>query len=266
MKRPACALAMVKNEGIFMPFWLEYYTRFFEPQDLYVHSDGSTDNTEGQCHAVGVNFHAVPRGTITVGKNDKYVKVIIAQLLERYECVLFAESPDDILVPGPVHNCNLQTYLLDFIRSREPYRFLTGINIVQGPHELPYDPSKGTLLSQRQFAIRCNQYDNAFLWSVPPLWGRGWHDLGGSRLCGMGDEQGENKRLYNLHIHYADFDLCNRRHHVRQATYTPEQKAAYSSKVDGDLRTFMFEMVSKPETQFSEGKLVPVESWMKSVI
>jgi hypothetical protein len=257
---------MVKDEEVFMPFWLEYYTRFFGPQDLYVYSDGSTDNTEGMCRSVGVNFHPIVPGTVQVGKNDRYIKSVITQLLERYECVLFAESPDDIIVPGPAHNHNLSTYLDDFIASSDRYRFLTGINIIQGPHESPYDHAKGTLLSQRQIAVRCNQYDNAFLWKDTPLWGRGWHDLGGKRLCGMGDVQGEDKRLYNLHIHYADFDLCNRRHQARQRTYSDEQKQAYSSRVDGDLRSLMFEMVTTPAQQFSEGKLVPIESWMQRII
>lgn len=257
---------MVKNEGVFMPFWLKHYGKCFEPQDLIVHSDGSTDDTEEQCVAAGVTFHAVPPGTVRVGKNDRYIKGVITALLEYYECVLFAESPDDIIVPGPSHDHNLRTYLDDFLKSTDRYRFLTGINIVQGALEPAYDPLAGTILSQRQYAIRCKQYDNAFLWKDTPLWGRGWHDFGGPRLCGAGDDQGEDKRLYNLHIHYADFDLCNRRHHVRQETYNHRQQEAYSSKVDGDLKSFMFEMVTTPHTQFSEGKLVPIEGWMRDII
>lgn len=256
---------MVKNEGIFMPFWLKHYGQFFEPRDLYVHSDSSSDETEELCQAAGVNFVPVPSGHVLVGHNDKYVKGAIAALLEHYECVLFAESPDDIIVPGPVHDHDLKRYLDEFRASGEPYRFLTGINIIQHSDEAPYDPAR-PLLSQRRHAVRCPQYDNAFLWSVTPMWGRGWHDLGGGRLEGMGDEQGEDKRLYNLHIHYADFALANSRHHVRQRTYGHAQRQAYMSRTDDDLRTVMSEMLEKPARWFSNGRLVDVESWMTQIV
>ena len=256
---------MVKNEGIFMPFWLKHYTKFFEPQDLFVHSDSSTDDTEAQCRAAGVNFIPVPYGRIQVGQNDKYIKGCVTALLEHYDCVLFAESPDDIITPGPVHGYDLKLYLNEFRASREPYRFLTGINIIQHRDEAPYDRSR-PLLAQRRYAVRCPQYDNAFLWSVPPMWGKGWHDLGGGRLEGMGDEQGEDKRLYNLHIHYADFDLANARHHVRQRTYAHAQREAYMSRVDSDLRDVMTEMIEKPSYWFSNGCPAEVESWMAQVI
>src|SRR5262245_13861426 len=116
---------MVKNEGIFMPFWLKHYAKFFEPQDLYVHSDASIDDTEALCRAAGVNFIPVPVGTVKVGQNDKYIKGCIVALLEHYDCVLFAESPDDILTPGPAHDCDLRRYMDEFRTSKEPYRFLT---------------------------------------------------------------------------------------------------------------------------------------------
>jgi len=247
-----------------MPFWLTHYAKAFAPEDMYVHSDGSIDDTESQVISVGANFIAVPPGTIAVGKNDRYVKTVITKLLERYECVLFAESPDDIIVPGAKHGHDLKTYIDDFLQSHDQYRFLSGINIIQGNSETAY--ANGKLLAQRSIAIRCPQYDNAFLWRVEPLWGRGWHDLGGKRLEGMGDTQGEDKRLYNLHIHYADFNLCNQRHHVRHSTFTQEQKAAYSSKIDWELWTMMQDMIARPSYWFSNGVQCQIEPWMRDVI
>ena len=82
----------------------------------------------------------------------------------------------------------------------------------------------------------------------------------------MGDSQGESKRLYNLHIHYADFDLCNRRHLVRQATYDYSQREAYISTVNDDLKATMNDMLTRPDFWFSNGKIVPIEPWMRSVI
>ena len=265
-RKPFCALAMVKDEGIFMPFWLKHYTKYFAPEDLYVHSDESTDSTEEQVRAAGVNFVPVLPGSMPVMKNDRYIKGVIEQLLGKYEAVLFAESPDDIIVPGPAHDYDLGKYMADFVRSKEPYRFLTGINIMEREGEAAYDPAKGNLIAQRSTAIRCPQYDNPFLWSIKPLWGRGWHDLGQGRLEGYGDKQGEDKRLYNLHIHYADFGLANARHHVRLLTYNTYQQQAYSARVDQDLRNVMNEMISRPKYWFSNGQVIPIEDWMKAVI
>jgi len=266
MKRRCAILAIVKNEEVFLPFWLEHYTRCSDPQDLFIHSDGSTDSTAGLCRGVGVNFHEIPPGTVPVGKNDRYIKGVITQLLASYECVLFAESPDDIIVPGHEHGHDMTTYIDEFLESADRHRFLTAINVMHTDDDAAYDPKKGTLLSQRTRGVRCPQYDNAFMWKDTPTWGRGWHDLGGPRIVGGGDTQGENKRLYNLHIHYADFDLCNRRHHDRQRTFSPEQLNAYESRTDLSLRGLIRQMADHPEKQFSGGYIVKLEPWMQRVI
>jgi hypothetical protein len=249
-----------------MPFWLSHYSKFFESCDLHVHSDDSIDNTEELCRAAGTEFYAIPRGTIAIGKNDRYIKCVITDLLERYECVLFAESPDDIITPDLSHGHDLNSYIKEFLSSSDTHRFLSGINIIQSRDESLYDPALGTLISQRKHAIRCPQYDNPFLWKTTPLWGRGWHDLGGNRLVGMGDVQGDEKRLYNMHIHYADFELANKRHHVRQQTYNKERQTAYASYVDDKLRDVMDEMLARPSYWFSGGHTFLIPDWAKSII
>jgi hypothetical protein len=216
--------------------------------------------------SVNVNLIEIPPGTVPFLANDKYIKPAITKLLESYECVLFAESPDDVLTPGPVHDCDLGKYLIDFISGPDRYRFLTGINIVQNKGELPYDPMKGTLLSQRSTMVRCQRYDNPFLWRDTPLWGRGWHDLGGGRIVGGGDTQGDDKRLYNLHIHYADFELTNRRHRQRLASYTDQQRTMYESFVDNGLWDHMCKMITNPQEVLRCGYTSKMEPWMAKII
>ena len=47
-RRGGPALTMVHNEAVFLPIWLEYYRRFFEPEDIYVLDNDSTDgSTDG---------------------------------------------------------------------------------------------------------------------------------------------------------------------------------------------------------------------------
>jgi len=275
MKRRCAVLAKVKSEALFLErFWLPHYSQFFEPRDLHVHSDGSLDATNDLCTQAGVSLTVVAPGAVEFGKNNVYIVNIIARLLEDYDCVLFGESPDDVIVPGPQHACDLGKYVDDFVQnSVDPYRFLTCYNVTHNTLTEPaFDPARGKLLAQRSTFIRCPQFDNSFLWKVVPTWGRGWHDLvgvnGGKRIMGGGDQQGDAKRLYNFHIHYADFDLCNARHHVRQATYSAQelQNGLYSCQIDNELCGMMTKMISSPATYFAGARIDPPPPWMRSIV
>jgi hypothetical protein len=267
-------LAKVKSEELFLrTFWLPHYSKFFEHQDLHVHSDGSLDGTEKLCRDAGVNLTVIPPGIVQHGKNNLYIVEVITKLLESYDCVLFAESPDDIIIPGPMHSHNLNQYIDAFMASPDVYRFLTCYNVTHRVNAEPdYDPANGLLLTQRNAFIRCPQYDNPFLWKSRPTWGRGWHDLigvnDGKRICGGGDMQGDDKRLYNIHIHYADFRYCNARHKVRQATYSAEERLnnLYSCQVDDKLRSVMQGMLDDPKSYFADGIIQEVPVWMKTII
>lgn len=264
----------MKSEALFLQqFWLPHYSKFFEPQDLHVHSDGSQDETEQLCRDAGVSLTVVPPDTVRHGQNNVYIVEVIDKLLRDYECVLFAESPDDVIIPGPEHDFDIRKYIDSFLSSQDQYRFFTCYNVTHRVGEEPaYDPNRGTLLSQRGTFIRAPQYDNSFLWKVRPTWGRGWHDLvgvnNGKRIVGGGDAQGEDRRLYNFHIHYADFDLCNARHKVRHQMYSAEErlKGLYSFQVDNELRDMMLKMVTDPKHYFADGNIHWPASWMQNVI
>lgn len=275
-KRLCAVIASVKNEETFMPFWAKHYSRFFEPQDMFIYDKLSEDRTRELAPA-GANIIDVHPGEIPVippwplPDNSTHVRNVIAQLTEKYECVLFAESPDDVLTPGPHWNGDLRAYLEDFVQGPDRYRFLTCYNIMHRSGEPLYDPAKGNLIAQRSTMIRCPQYDNSFLWKERPWWGTGWHNLGptvngGKRLNGMGPTQGVDKQLYNLHIHYADFGLTNQRHQHRLRTYNSTERQHYAVQTDGALRALMDDMIARPDKNFSFGQTLPVEPWMKTVI
>jgi hypothetical protein len=275
-KRLCAVVASVKNEETFMPFWVRHYSRWFDPQDMWVYDKMSVDRTR-QILPVGANIIDVRDGDVPIvppwplPDNSIHVRQVIAQLLESYECVLFAESPDDILVPGPHHGCDLRKYLEEFVAGPDRYRFLTCYNIMHLASEPTYDPGRGNLIAQRSTMVRCPQYDNSFLWKEKPWWGRGWHNLGptvnsGKRLCGWGEKQGPEKQLYNLHIHYADFMLTNARHTSRLASYTMVERENYATQTNSELRSLMNRMIDEPEKNFSDGVRLEIEPWMKGVI
>lgn len=274
MKKLVAVLAKVKSEALFLEkFWLPYYSKFFDVQDLHVHAEQSFDGTEELCRKFGVTLTEIPPGTVQHGKNNVYIVEVIDRLLQDYECVLFAESPDDIITPGPRHGSNLRTYVDEFIASEDTYRFLTCYNVTQDVDKEPVYTG-GPLLSTRGTFVRCPQYDNSFLWKTRPIWGRGWHDLvgvnNGKRICGGGDTQGEEKRLYNLHIHYADFGMCNARHQVRQSTYSYDERQnnLYSCQIDGELLTVMKHMHDFPHLCFSDAikETLDASHWMRQII
>src|SRR5215218_5536227 len=41
----SAVLTIVRDERIFFPIWLRYYSRFFAPEDIYVLDHGSTDGS-----------------------------------------------------------------------------------------------------------------------------------------------------------------------------------------------------------------------------
>ena len=81
MKRLCAVVASVKNEESFMPFWAKHYSKWFEPQDMYIYDKCSVDRTR-ELAPVGANIITVNPGDIPIippwpcTANDVYIKRI----------------------------------------------------------------------------------------------------------------------------------------------------------------------------------------------
>jgi hypothetical protein len=211
-RRRRAAFTIVQNEPVFLPLWLAYYGRFFEPCDLYVldhdSTDGSTHGLEGRCHVVPVHReftsdHHWLRST---------VEAFQASLLERYETVLFAES-DEIIVTDPDQYGGLDDYLA---RLAGPVARCSGFNVVHQPGEPAVDLGR-PLLAQRRTWHAAPLFCKTLVSRVPLRWVTGFHHEV-SR-----DEAMPDPHLFLVHLHRLDYSLCQERHRIRaQKKWNPQ--------------------------------------------
>ena len=201
MRRRA-AFTIVQNEPVFLPFWLDYYGRYFDAADLYVldhdSTDGSTDGLGTRCNVVRVHRdlsfdHAWLNGTVTA---------FHAFLLHSYEHVLFAEA-DEFVVADPALFRGLDDYI---DRSLDRVVRCTGYEVVHYPDEEPALHFDQPVLAQRRYWHPSRLYCKSLLTAVPVSWSVGFHeshDFPNLR---------PDPNLFLIHLHRVDYAMCAARH------------------------------------------------------
>jgi len=103
MQKSKSAIFTVQHdEDFFLPLWLKYYLKNFEPEDIYIVAHNCTEITEGilqDAISKGVNVENVR--TEEIFNHDWLNSVVHAkqrQLLGKYEYVVFADC-DEFIVP-----------------------------------------------------------------------------------------------------------------------------------------------------------------------
>ena len=211
MKKPACVFSMMRDEALMAPHWLRYYKSIFDRTDIYVDDDQSIDETRAILNAAGVNTQAVNRKSVAPGDFYsilRYVQCRMTELLEQYQCVLYAEA-DEFIIPA---NGSLLGYMNEFVASGKPWQQTTNLEVV---HDIETEPDlvlDQPWMMQRSRAINIPKFDNPQLWSVVPTWVLSFHYTEPNRQKGKGDGS-----LYQVHCHHIDFDTCLKRHRVRKA-------------------------------------------------
>jgi hypothetical protein len=190
-------LTIVQNESVLFPIWLRYYSRFFEPSDIYVldHEsiDGSTD---------GDGFVRIPvsHPTVDMGWIVSTVEEHQRRLLERYDVVLVVDV-DEIVAPEP----KLGT-LADYLaRFDEEWVNCLGYEVLHmRDDEPPLDPAR-PVLAQRGHWFANGIYDKPAIATVPLRWRPGFH--------GRTDYQfNPDPNLRLIHLHRVDYEVCRTRH------------------------------------------------------
>lgn len=199
MKKKFAVFTIVKDESVFLPIWLKHYRQTFADEDIYIidheSKDGSTEN-------LGVNV--IPVFNAEAFKHQwlvDQVQRVQAELLEKYEVVLFAES--DEIVYTEREGTLLET-LEDFRNSDHEYVNVVGYECVHiMDEEGPLDLSK-PIVAQRQKWIKETQYDKPLLTKVPLSYAVGFHTCDRQTNFGFG--------LCMFHLHRMDYDLMLKRH------------------------------------------------------
>jgi hypothetical protein len=191
---------MARNESVFLPIWLKYYSQFFSPEDIYVLDHETTDGSTS-----GSGFVRVPvsHPVVDWGWHRDMVQNQQHWLIEQYDVVLCTDV-DEIVAPDP-RTGNLGTYIDrfqdDFVNCRG-YEILHLKDIEQSLD------LTNPILEQRFHWFFNPSYSKPLLARIPMVWHGGMH----VRVDG---KTKDDPSLYLIHLHRVDFDICLSRHHQR---------------------------------------------------
>lgn len=193
---------IVRNEELFLPIWLKYYSQFFDPEDIYILNHDTTDNSiekakeKFKFNEIKVHWEAIfspvwLRDTVQEQQH---------KLLQKYQYVLFAEI-DEIVAPDPAKYKNLKEYIekcdKDYIRCK-------GYNVIhnQVAENKPLNLEQ-KILRQRTGWCPYISFNKTLLARVPLKWAYGFHCLEGEQIEDLKDKE----ELYLIHLKRMDWDL-----------------------------------------------------------
>src|SRR4051794_9215604 len=97
LKRDRAIVTMVRNESLFLPIWLSYYSQFFHPEDIYVLDHETNDGSTARRGFVRI---PVSRPYVDLGWFRDIVQQQQHMLLEKYRIFLCTDV-DEIVAPDP---------------------------------------------------------------------------------------------------------------------------------------------------------------------
>jgi len=191
---------MAQNESVFLPLWWRYYSRFFQPEDIYILDHETTDGSTS-----GPGFVRIPvsHPVVDWGWHRDMLQEQQHRLLERYEVVLCTDV-DELVAPDP-RTGNLTDYIDQF---RDDFVNCRGYEILHlKDKEGPLDFNQ-PILDQRCHWYFNPAYSKPLLARIPMSW------LGGLHARTDGQTK-DDLSLYLIHLHRVDYDVCLARHRQR---------------------------------------------------
>jgi hypothetical protein len=221
--RSAAVLTIVRDEAVFLPIWLRYYSQHFSPEDIYVLDHGSSDGSTDRGGFVRI---PVEHETIDHTWMRDTVAAQQRKLLEQYDVVVSVDC-DEIIVPDPAWG-TLSDYVSGF---SEDFVNCLGYEVIHLPDREPSLDLEGPLLQQRHYWFAADGYDKPAVATSPSEWEVGFHSLADGRLNLDPD-------LRLIHLHRLDYGLCRDRHLTRrqarwQDTDLDAGWASHNRLVDG---------------------------------
>ncbi len=194
-------ITIVHDEPVFLPIWLGYYGRFFDPRDIYVLDNETTD---GSTERDGFVRIPVTRAEVDHTWMVRTVEALQHDLLDRGYDVVVVTDVDEIIAPVPELG-DLGGYLDGF--GAEWVNCL-GYEVLHQPAAEPPLELSRPVLTQRGHWFPNGAYDKAAVASAPMTWRPGFHGREDFRY-----DLDPDLRL--IHLHRMDFDLCLQRHRTR---------------------------------------------------
>jgi hypothetical protein len=204
-------ITIVRDEPVFFPIWLRYYSGFFAPEDIYVLDHETTDGSTGGEGFVRIPVtHETVDHTWMVRTMERYQH----ELLERYDVVLVTDV-DEIVAPRPEFG-TLGDYIDTF---EEEFVNCLGYEVIHMvDREGPFDPSR-KVLEQRGYWFPNDIYDKPVLATAPLTWEPGFHRI--TELSMRPDPD-----LLLIHLHRMDYEICLARHRYRKQRAWNERDVA----------------------------------------
>lgn len=202
MRRHRAVFTIVQNEAVFLPVWLKYYSKSFEPNDIYIldhdSTDGCTDNLTGIANVIKVH-HSWMHDHRWLCQKAKDFQL---KLLFGHKNVLYTDV-DEIIIPNPMRYGSLFEYIKIAKKSKV---CCSGFDVVHDyPAEPPIDFNR-PLLAQRTYFYQSRHSCKPLLGKIPYKWKPGFHSAGKIKI---------DPELLLIHLHRLDRDLCLRRHQLK---------------------------------------------------
>jgi hypothetical protein len=222
MKKKTAVFTIVKNESYFLPIWIKHHKKYFDESDIYVldhqSNDGSTENITVNVVQVFNEFafdHSWLVATVQNFQKD---------LLQKYECVLFAEADELIYTVDKSLNETIDEFLNDKTCN---FACCMGYEVIQNLENETSLTANDKIFKNRNYWFKYSDYDKTLLSKIPLTWSVGFHTMfdGGKNY---------NYDLRLVHLHRVDFELMLKRHEERANKWNKKNDGLGSQHRIGD--------------------------------
>lgn len=207
MKKHKAVFTQIHNEPLFFPMWLAYYSRYFDPSDIYViHLLKPTrvpfdDWIEQQTGFVRIPY--IDKDICDFQLVVNRAQEVQSKLLKKYECVLFAEADEFVS-----HYTGLGNYIDNWNGQVE---VTNGYEVVHRFEEEPDIDLNAPILAQRNWWNWDKNYCKPLLVRVPItyIWGFHWCHQYPEKLP-------DDKDFLLIHLKKMDYKIGIERNLERQ--------------------------------------------------
>jgi reversibly glycosylated polypeptide/UDP-arabinopyranose mutase len=202
-QRQLAVFTICRNEAVYLPIWMRYYSSQVDAQDIFILDNDSNDGSTSHVryHVINVHNEQYLDHMWLVQQIKDFTEILLTKM--NYKYVLFAEVdemvvPDMVKYPGGLLQYSSTASFSD-VRC-------TGYNICHDPgiEASPYDPNL-PVLQQRHQWIRTDLYDKPLLTNHVLDYEAGFHAAHNmQKIVYPG--------LYLIHLHFFDHEYCQARH------------------------------------------------------
>lgn len=238
MKKNKAIFTICHLETFFLPRWINYYSEFFDAEDIYVilHNDNTKiDNVNSVYLNTNTLFdHRWLRDT---------VQDFQRKLLEQYNCVVFTEIDEFIYCEEESLDVRLNEFIKDSKCLFQTVKANDITHDIKNEPALSHDINDKIMQKRNHMVSRHkgkNFFDKTLITKIPLLYTFGFHGV-----IGHYPEKVKKTILYEpynfkmLHLHKVDWNLALERHEERLDMKTSEGCGGEHNKRPLDMKHWL---------------------------